>query len=119
MAFVASVKEFSISRVSDSMAAVAGLDSDPSGCMDAGVAARVVVVVVVMVASDEWMSVGTPNGGNVTFNFNGTLLSSGNNFSPSFRQNCSDELVDNFRVFFLRLGGAMGPVDIRLSVVFE
>lgn len=38
---------------------------------------------------------------------------------PSFKLNCSDELVDNLRVFFFRRGGAMGPVDVRLSVVFE
>lgn len=32
---------------------------------------------------------------------------------------CSEELFDSLRVFFFRLGGAMGPLDARLSVVLE
>lgn len=44
---------------------------------------------------------------------------------PSFGLNCSEELMESLRVFFLRRGGAMGPtttadvVFLRLSVVFE
>jgi len=33
--------------------------------------------------------------------------------------NCSEELVDNFLIFFFRLGGAIGPDGVKLSVVFE
>lgn len=33
--------------------------------------------------------------------------------------NCSEELLDSLRVFFFRRGGAIGPEQVRLSVVFE
>ena len=84
---VDSVKEFSMSRFKDSIAAVAGLGNGLS---------------VLVALTDE-----------------GRILSSGGKVKPSFILNCSDELVDSFRCFFLRLGGATGPVDVRLSVVFE
>lgn len=33
--------------------------------------------------------------------------------------NCSDELLENLRDFFLRRGGATGPLEVMESVVFE
>ncbi|KAI9581274.1 hypothetical protein GQX74_011210 [Glossina fuscipes] len=35
---------------------------------------------------------------------------------PSFKLNCSEELEENFLHFFLRLGGAIGPLDVIESV---
>lgn len=46
-------------------------------------------------------------------------LSAGGSLNPSFMLNCSDELLDSLRVFFFRRGGAIGPEQVRLSVVFE
>ena len=46
-------------------------------------------------------------------------VSGGGIFSVSFILNCSDELLESFRVFFFRRGGAMGPDNVMLSVVFE
>lgn len=60
-----------------------------------------------------------------------STLSIGGKVKPSFVLNCSDELDETFRAFFLVLGGATGtagwfiwppPVDkddVILSVVFE
>uniref|UniRef100_A0A8D8FV57 (northern house mosquito) hypothetical protein n=1 Tax=Culex pipiens TaxID=7175 RepID=A0A8D8FV57_CULPI len=57
-------------------------------------------------------------GGNFTVN-SVEELSAGGSRNPSFMLNCSDELLDSLRVFFFRRGGAIGPEQVRLSVVFE
>lgn len=46
-------------------------------------------------------------------------VSPGGNRMPSFMLNCSDELLENLRDFFLRRGGATGPLEVMESVVFE
>lgn len=85
-----------MSRVNVSMAAVAGLGRDVlSYCVRA-------------------LSSG---GGNETHSL--SSVSNDAKDIPSFRLNCSEELVESLRVFFLRLGGATGPVVTKLSLVFE
>jgi len=46
-------------------------------------------------------------------------VSAAGNCIPSFMLNCSEELLENLRDFFLRRGGAIGPLDVMESVVFE
>ena len=60
----------------------------------------------------------TEPGGSLTVN-SVDELSAGGSRRPSFMLNCSEELLDNLRVFFFRRGGAIGPEQVRLSVVFE
>lgn len=85
------IKEFSISLVSVSMALVAGLGNDASQSVDAG--------------------------GNITLSFSLLSVDDGDD---SVQLVCSIELVDRVLTdFFFRRGGAIGPLDVRLSVVFE
>lgn len=88
--------EFSISRVNDSIALVAGLGNDTEhGSLAAG-----------------------GGGGKATHNFN---LPSVDDGDDSVQLTCSMDVVDIVFTddFFFRRGGAIGPLDVRLSVVFE
>lgn len=83
--------EFSISRVNVSMALVAGLGNDTAHSLDAG--------------------------GKATLNFSLLSVDDGDD---SVQLTCSMDAVDvAFTDFFFRRGGAIGPLDVRLSVVFE
>lgn len=56
-------------------------------------------------------------GGKATHNFNLLSVDDGDD---SVQLICSIELVDSVLTdFFFRRGGAIGPLDVRLSVVFE
>lgn len=57
-------------------------------------------------------------GGNATHNFN---LPSVDDGDDSVQLACSIDVVDIVLVddFFFRRGGAIGPLEVRLSVVFE
>lgn len=84
-------KEFSISLVSVSIAFVAGLGNDTAHSLDAG--------------------------GRATLNFSLLSVDDGDD---SVQLTCSielDEIV--FIDFFFLRGGAIGPLEVRLSVVFE
>lgn len=53
-------------------------------------------------------------------NLSDAVSATGVKRNPSLGLNCSEELIESFLVFFLRRGGAIGPmVVLRLSVVFE
>lgn len=87
--------EFSISRVNVSIALVAGLGNDTEhGSLDVG------------------------GGGKATHNFNLLSVDDGDD---SVQLTCSMDVVDIVFTddFFFRRGGAIGPLDVRLSVVFE
>lgn len=90
--FEESTNEFSISLVNVSIAFVAGLGNDACSVKSNDV------------------------DGNATLNFSLFSESDGN---VSIKFICSAELADNFETFFFRRGGATGPLNVKLSVVFE
>lgn len=86
------INEFSISRVNVSMALVAGLGNDTAHSFDAG--------------------------GRATLNFNLLSVDDGDD-SVQLSDFVDDVVGVFFTDFFFRLGGAIGPLDVTLSVVLE